>query len=80
MRDAIKLWWHCASSIDLKHVWKLTMEHAFPNHDMFQVLVSPVSVPVLFVLLWYQQYNIQKIIASLEKLNALLKQVLDTSK
>jgi hypothetical protein len=52
------------------------------SHPMSGALwfVSPVTVPVIFVLSWYQQYCIQKVILLLERLNKVLGRITQAGK
>ena len=65
--NGIKMWWKCVCGIDLQFAWRLTLEHAFPHGNVFELLLSPITVPIFYCLFCYQSYNINKIIALLER-------------
>jgi hypothetical protein len=75
--DKVKLFFVCVRRIDLRHTLKLTIQSAFPcGLEPVSLLVSPITFPFLFVLRLYEQYCIEKVIVSLQKLTSLLDTIL----
>jgi hypothetical protein len=78
---SIRLWFRCVRKISVSHAWKLTLPNAFPcGPEPFALLVSPITVPFIFALRLYEQYNIQKIIETLKTLNQVLDEIMAKKK
>ena len=79
--DKVKTFFICLSQVELKFVWKLTLQSAFPiGLEPIALLLSPLTIPFCFVLRLYQQYLVCKVIYSLKKLTSLVDTVLAAAK
>jgi hypothetical protein len=77
LADKIQFFFRCVRGISVKHAWKLTIGCAFPNGpNEFALLVSPFTVPFIFALQLYQQYNFQKVILLFQKSLDIFDQIL----
>jgi hypothetical protein len=77
----IRKWFRCVTRINWSHAWKLTLPCAFPRGlDPFALLVSPLTVPFIFVLQLYRQYCVNQMIESLKTLTAVLDEIMAKKK
>ena len=79
--DMVKTFFACVRRINLRHTLKLTVQSTFPcGPEPFSLLISPITFPCLFVLRLYEQYCIEKVIVSLQKMTALFDAILGSVK
>jgi hypothetical protein len=64
--------WALISKISWRHAWKLALASAFPcGPEPFALFLSPVTVPIIFGLRVYQDYQVEKLLDALRRLNTI---------
>jgi hypothetical protein len=71
--------WRLIRKIQWGRAWNCSLAGAFPSGSgLFALLVSPVSVPLLFALHVYQSYLLAEILDELRRIRAIRSRVRET--